>query len=134
MMKSHNIAWTGYLAFVLIAIIGNGEESSFVSSGLFPLGKYLTWALFLGFTAYTFNCSRNESLFRTMKVMQGLYWGRQIGIDLYIGLFLFIGLIGFHQGSLVTILLWAIPVLAFGNLATLLYVALHYDTLIELLH
>ncbi len=127
-----NIAWIIYALFVLFAILANGEESIFSSSGSYPFGKYFFWGCFFAFTVYTYHCSQNENLFRTIKIMNGLFWGRQIGIDLYIGLLLFISLIALHQGSVLLMLMWVVPILAFGNLATLLYVALHYDSLIAL--
>lgn len=129
-MKTKNIAWIVYFIFVLLAIYFNKDEDPFFSTGIYPFGKYIFWLSFTIFTGYTYYCSRNENLFRTIKTMQGLFWGRQIGIDLYIGLLLFIGLIGFHQSSVLIALLWAVPVLAFGNLATLLYLALYYDSLL----
>jgi tryptophan-rich sensory protein len=63
--------------------------------------------------------------------MSDWHWGRQIGIDLYIGLLLSVFLIYLHTGSVGIALFWLIPCLIFGNLATLLYFAIHYNSLVE---
>ncbi|MEQ9423649.1 MAG: hypothetical protein RJQ09_04470 [Cyclobacteriaceae bacterium] len=131
-MKKH-LFWLIYLIFVVAAIALNGDESPFVSYGPYSFGKYLAWAAFLAFTAFSYHCSLHENLFKTMKTMSGMYWGRQIGIDLYIGLTLFILLIYAHQQSGLVVLLWLIPLISFVNLATLLYIALHYDSLVAFL-
>lgn len=132
-MKSINlISWSIYGLFVLLAVLFNREDP-FTSGGPFSLGKYLFWILFIVFTVYTIRCSQHESLFSTVRKMNKLHWGRQIGLDLYIGLIMFILLIYLHQGSALIATLWALPILAFGNLATLLYVALHFDSLINTL-
>lgn len=133
MKPSFYISWIVYAAFVAIATVSNGGEDPFVSKGPYPVGKYLAWIAFLLFTAYSFHCSRNENLFKTIKVMKGLHWGRQIGIDLYIGAFLFTILIYANEQSALLALFWFIPIVAFVNLATLLYVALNYDSLVQLL-
>lgn len=131
-MKSKNISWLIYVSFVLLAIFINSEHP-FMSFGPHSYGKYLMWLLFLVFSAYTYHCSSHESLFKTIKTMNGLYWGRQIGIDLYLGLFMFIAFVFFHQQTVLVSLLWIIPILIFGNLATLLYLALHYDSIVFLI-
>ena len=69
----------------------------------------------------------------TIGVMSRLYWGRQIGIDLYLGLLIFMSFIFYYQESDLIALLWLMPVLAFANLATLLYLALQYDSIIATL-
>ena len=98
-MNAHTISWTIYAVFVAIAIAFNGEDAAFISYGPYGWGKYLFWVLFIVFTLYTYHCSTKESLFKTIKVMRNLYWGKQIGIDLYIGLIIFLGLIFLHQPS-----------------------------------
>lgn len=59
-----------------------------------------------------------------------LHWGRQIGIDLYLGLSLTLFIVYLNEGSVLVMLLWLIPTFAFGNLATLLYFAIHYDAIV----
>lgn len=88
------------------------------------------WALFLGFTAYTILCSSQENLFAGFRVVLGRHWGRQVLTDLYIGLLLPCVIIYLHSGSMWVLLLWLAPILAFANLAILLYFAIHYDSLV----
>jgi len=53
------------------------------------------------------------------------------GISLHaFGLLLFLAVIYLHQGSVLVLAAWLIPVLLFANLATLLYVAIHFETLV----
>lgn len=87
-------------------------------------------ASFLGYTIY---CSFRESLFKTMRKMGGLHWGRQIGIDLYIGLLLFGLVVGILHGSAAVLLLWLLPALIYGNLVPLLYFLLHFNWIIATL-
>ena len=133
-MKSVNtISWLVYIVLVALAISFNGSEHPFLSGGPFSIGKYLFWLAFLAFTSYSYYCSKYESLFSTVKVMSKRHWGRQIGIDLYIGLTMFLLLIFAHQDSTWVATLWVLPTLVFGNLAPLLYVALHYDTILAMI-
>ena len=129
-MKLNKTLWLAFVALVAIAIIFNGDEHPFISSGAYPAGKYIAWLAFLGFTAYTYHCGKRDNLFKTIKVMMDRGWGRQIGMDLYIGITLFIILTFVHQDSALIPILWMLPALAFVNLASLLYIALHYDSLV----
>jgi hypothetical protein len=54
----------------------------------------------------------------------------QVGIDLYIGVFLALALIYLVEGSLGIMLLWAIPILIFANLAILPYLILNYGMVV----
>jgi hypothetical protein len=45
-------------------------------------------------------------------------------------LLLFLAVIYRHQGSVLVLAAWLIPVLLFANLATLLYVAIHFEALV----
>lgn len=47
---------------------------------------------------------------------------------LYLGLMLFV--IYLHEGSVLVTCLWLLPILAFANLATLLYVGIHFDAIV----
>lgn len=87
------------------------------------------WIVFLGFFGYSVYCSLRESLFGTVRKMGKLHWGRQIGIDLYIGLLLSLVWIGWSQANPWTILIWAPALLVYGNLATLLYAAFYFDSI-----
>ncbi len=125
-----NLLWIIYIFFVAIVLLFHEGEHPILSSGPYPVGKYLVWAMYLGFLAYSIHCSRKENFFRSLKKIYPLYWGRQIGIDLYLGLILSLGLIYFNEGSFLVVLLWLIPVLIYANLAILLYVAVNYDSIV----
>lgn len=124
------IAWLVYAAFVLCALGFDSPEPLLTSTGPLPAGKIIVWIGWAGFTLYSVYCSIHENIFRTIGKLAQLHWGRQIGIDLYLGLALTLWLIYLNEGSVLILLLWLPPTLAFGNLATFLYVALHYDTLV----
>ena len=85
--------------------------------------------LLIGFLVYSLYCTSRENLFRTVAKMAEFHWGRQIGIDLYLGLLVGLFIIYLNEGA-ITALLWLLPVLAYANLAILLYVALHFDSLV----
>ena len=55
---------------------------------------------------------------------------RQIGADLYLGLFLGLIIVYLHSGF-IAVLLWLIPTLVFANLAMLLYFAIHFDAIAD---
>ena len=78
-----------------------------------PLGavRLLIWAAFFGFTGYSFYCSFKENLFTTIGKLAKLHWGRQIGLDLYLGLSLILFVIYLNEGSLRAVLLWLLPTL-----------------------
>lgn len=132
-MKLNKIMWISFALLVAVAIIFNGEEHPFISTSSYPAGKYIAWIAFLAFTSYSYYCGQRDNLFKTIKVMMGRAWGRQIGIDLYIGISLFMILIFVHQDSTLIPLLWLLPALTFVNLSSLLYIALHYDSLLDLI-
>lgn len=121
-------SWGAYLLFVVSAVALSRHDRMLEFEGAMGIGKAIVWIAFLSFTAYSVHCSRNESLYKTIRRMGQLYWGRQIGIDLYLGLALFFGVVFLHSGPL-ALLLWLVPTLLFANLATLLYVALHFEAL-----
>lgn len=123
------ILWGIYAAFALATIGLNWSPQLLSPAGAYGPGKYLVWAAWLGFGLYSLECGRHENLLKTIRQIGQLYWGRQIGIDLYLGLGMFLLLILFHQGPL-ALLLWLLPTLIFGNLAPLLYFALYYDQLV----
>ncbi|NNF00017.1 MAG: hypothetical protein HKN25_13430 [Pyrinomonadaceae bacterium] len=125
------LLWGLFFVFVFCAIYFNWHENIFRVEKPRDAGKILFWAAFIGFTAYSIYCSRREDLFKTIKIMSGLHWGRQIGIDLYIGASIFAFFIYLHSGSILVLLLWLLPLIAFVNLATLLYLAIHYDSIVE---
>jgi hypothetical protein len=91
--------------------------------------KAVVWLAFLLFTAYSIYCSGRENIFKTIRTMARLHWGRQIGLDLYLGLALSLAVICLHEGP-IALALWLVPVLLFANLATLLYLAVHFESLV----
>lgn len=125
-----SLPWLAFAVFAGCALLFGRSEDLFVSRSALPAGKYLAWAAFTAFLGYSIYCSLRENIFRSVAAMAKFHWGRQIGIDLYLGLGIFLFLIYLHQGSMLVVLLWLVPVLAFANLATLLYLAVHYDSLV----
>jgi hypothetical protein len=105
------------------------HDAVFRFDGSTGAAKAIVWTALLVFTGYSIYCSTRESIFRSIVSITRLHWGRQIGIDLYLGLLLSLSIIYLHEGP-VTALLWVIPVLLFGNLATLWYVALNFESLV----
>ncbi len=97
-----------------------------------PLGglKASVWIVLLSFLAYSIHCSRHEDLFRTVGTITKLYWGRQVGIDLYLGLIVALFVVYLNEGAMVA-LVWLLPTLAFANLSILLYLALNFDTIVS---
>lgn len=122
--------WVLFFAFVALAMVFHQGEPLFVSQGAYPLGKPLLWLILLGFVGYSYYCSTQENIFKTIKRIFPLHWARQIGLDLYLGLILMMFIIYLNEGSLLVLALWLVPIVLFANLATLLYVALNYDSLV----
>lgn len=123
------VSWGVYAVFVACALGLEWHSEIFQFSGVMGVAKGIIWLVFLGFTAYSIYCSNKENIFRSLKSIARFHWGRQIGIDLYLGLALSLSVIFLHQGSIV-LLLWIVPVFLFANLATLLYVAIHFESLV----
>ena len=119
-MKANLISWGVFAAFVACAIGFGWHAALFRFDGPMGLAKIVVWLAFLLFTAYSIYCSGRENIFKTIRTMARLHWGRQIGTDLYLGLLLFLAVIYLHQGSVLVLAAWLIPVLLFANLATLL--------------
>jgi hypothetical protein len=124
------ILWLFFALFSAAVVGWNWDKSLWEIQGSYSFGKYLFWLAFVTFTSYSYYCSQRESLFRSVAKIGQLHWGRQIGIDLYIGFFLFCGFIALHQGA-VAMLIWLIPVLVYGNQVTLLYLAVHYESIVK---
>lgn len=125
-----NFLWILFIGFSIFAIATRQDEHIFLSEGPYGYGKYITWVIFIAFFGYSFYSGLKENFFKTLKTMTSLYWGRQIGMDLYIGLIFSIVIIAIHGGTW-TLLIWILPILFYANLATLLYLALNYDSIIQ---
>jgi hypothetical protein len=130
MFKKHFL-WFFYGIFVLLAIVFKGQEALFISNGPYPYGKYLLWAALLIFLLYSLFCHVKENFFKTMSITGKYYWTKQIGVDLYLGVALSASIIYFNEGSLLVLALWLVPLILFANLATLLYFAMNYDSIIK---
>ena len=65
-----------------------------------------------------------------MAITSKYYWTKQIGIDLYLGVAVSGAIIYLNEGSLFILGLWLLPLVLFANLATLLYFAMNYDSLV----
>ena len=124
------LLWSTYALFVVFALYLNWHERILQFDGRLGILKLSIWAALVGFLAYSVYCSAREDLFRTIGEIGRLHWGRQIGIDLYLGLFLGLVVIYLNEGLLAA-LLWTIPVIAFANLAMLLYFAIHFDAIAD---
>ena len=90
----------------------------------------IVFVLFLGYTLY---CIPRENFFESLMRALSMLWGRQVIADFYIGVFLLWTIVYIDQGSAVTAFLWLIPMILFGHLTTLLYIFLHFDSLVQLL-
>lgn len=119
-----------YLLWVVVVVALNHHQDLFSFSKPLFGGKLMLWAIFLGFSAYTIYCSTVEDFFKSLRKILVFRWGKQIGYDLLIGLSMFVLLIFLHSGSALAALLWIIPCVCFGNLAALLYFAMHYDSIV----
>lgn len=125
-----NFLWLFYFAFVVLAIANKGDEPLFQSEGPYAAGKYIAWAMYVAFLAYSIYCSTQASFIKSLPRLNKEIWARQIGLDLYIGVIMSSFIIYLNEGSLVVLLLWIVPILIFANLAILLYVAMNYTSLI----
>ena len=126
-----NFLWVFYFIFVAATIISHEVEHPFISTSPIPFGKYLMWVIYIAFLAYSLYCSRVESFFGTLKRIYPFKWARQIGLDLYIGLIISLGLMCLNEGTIIVGIIWLVPVLVYANLAILLYMALNYDGIVS---
>ena len=130
--RSSAILWSVFFGFTAIAIALNWSPRLIdfdSATGAIRLVLIIVW---IAFTAYSLHCSRHENLFQTVGKMSRLYWGRQIGIDLYISVFLSIGLVYLVTGSPVQTLFWGLAFIPFANQAILLFVILYLDRIFAL--
>jgi hypothetical protein len=128
MLKKHFL-WLVYSIFVIIAMSTHSSEPLFVSQGDYALGKPILWLILIGFLAYSLYCYVKENFFKTMSITGKYYWTKQIGIDLYLGVAITGAIIYLNEGSILVLCLWLVPLVLFANLATLLYIAMNYDSL-----
>jgi hypothetical protein len=124
-----NLLWAAFFGFVWAVLYTSWHDTLFSYRSPQDIGKFVFWAAFVIFTIYSIYCSTKENIFKTFGVMYDLHWGRQIGLDLYIGLSVTALVIYLHTGSAMVALIWLVPLFLFGNLATMLYFAVNYDSL-----
>lgn len=127
-MSLNILLWGVYVAFVAAALFLNWHSGLLAFDGELGAVKAFYWLLYLGFLAFSVYCSTQENIFRTIRKMGELHWGRQIGIDLYLGLTIALLVIYLHEGLLV-MLLWLVPTILFANLSILLYLGIHFDSI-----
>jgi hypothetical protein len=126
-----NGLWVIFFIFIITAIYCHEGEPIFLSNGAYPWGKVVTWIMFISFLTYSIYCSKKENIFKTVKTIFPLHWARQIGIDLYIGIFITTFIIYLNEGSLLILAFWFVPIILFANLATLLYIAMNFDSIVS---
>jgi hypothetical protein len=122
--------WLVYVVFLALAARFGAREGFVASDSSYVTGKYLVLVVFLLFLAYSLHATRKENFFRSIGVINRLYWGRQVGIDLYISVALSLALIYLVEGSAAVLLVWAGPVLIFANLAILPFILLNYNEIV----
>ncbi len=127
--KSGLVLWGLYAAFALYALIANVQETTFQFSGALGGMKVVVCLALIVFLGYSVYCSFQENFFRSVRSIATLHWGRQIGIDLYLGLLVAIFIIFLNEGALVA-LIWLIPILIYANLVVLLYLAINFDSIV----
>lgn len=124
------LPWVIYAALAAAALVTGWHDGMLRFDGPLAGVKGAVWLTLVGFLAYSIHCSTRAHLLRTLRSMAASYWGRQIAADLYIGLGLTMLVMYLHEGSLLVVALWLVPVVVYANLATLLYVAIHFDSLV----
>lgn len=126
-MNASKMLWIAYVVFVAAAVFVKTRGET----GALTAGRAAIWAAWLAFLAYSLYCTSREDLFASIGAMGKLHWGRQVGLDLYIGLTLTTLLVYLNERSALIALVWLLPFFLFGNLATLVYVGLAYDELVS---
>jgi hypothetical protein len=126
---NNNLLWIIFIVFACIGIATKKDTSISISQSEFGVGKYIIWLLFFSFFGYTIYCTRKENFYKSIRHISQMYWGRQVIIDLYIGVMLPLLIIYLHGGPII-FLLWLLPIVINANLFTLLYFALNYDSIL----
>lgn len=89
-------------------------------------------AVLLGlFSCYTIYCIRRENFWKACRGIFAYRWGRQVTVDLYLGLFLFVFLIYLNENSASVAMIWLVPTLVLGNIIPLLYFVLYFDSIVQ---
>lgn len=122
--------WLVFAIFAAGAVWEESTETMFDLGTPYGWGKPVIWIAFVGFLAYSAEATRRDNLFGMIRVMMARPWGRQIGIDLYLGLFMFAGMIWLVTGSLAALAIWLAALCVFGNMASLLWLIINYDLIV----
>lgn len=93
--------------------------------------RWIALGLLILFVGYTVYCSRTENFWKSCRAVFSYKWGRQVTIDLYLGLLLFIFFIYLNEGSALMALLWLIPTLVLGNIIPLFYFVLNFELIVR---
>ena len=125
-----NMLWIFYFGFAAYAMLTHTGEPLFSLAGPYGWGKAVTWVTLFVFLIFSLYCTVRENFFKSIYKVNGYLWGRQVGIDLYIGLLVPLMLIYLNEGSLLVVAIWFVPILLLANLATLLYLAMNYQSLV----
>jgi hypothetical protein len=131
MRSSRTFFWVAFVVFVVCALYFDRHDHLWSFAGPLAPIKAIVWLAFVAFLGFTIFASARENLFRSIDEIGELYWGRQIGIDLYIGLLIFMFFVYLNEGSALVMLCWLVPSIAFVNLATLLYLAMHFEEIVS---
>ena len=124
------LIWAAYFAFVGAALYLERAENPFNLSGPYGGVKLFLWVAYVCFVAYSIHCNTRAEFFSGLKNVAKLPWGRQAGVDLYLGFFLTGFIVYLNEGYWFATLLWIIPGLFYVNLITLLYFIIHFDALV----
>lgn len=93
--------------------------------------RWIALVLLILFSGYTVHASRTESFGRSLKTVLALKWGRQVTMDLYLGLFLFNFFVYLNEGSMLLVAAWLIPTLLLGNIVPLIYFVVNFNALVS---
>ena len=102
------LLWGVYFLFAGLALYLNWHEDMLRFEGPLGILKLGVWTALLCFLAYSIYCSSRENFFRSVGEIARLHWGRQVGIDLYLGLFLGLVVIYLNEGTF-AVILWLLP-------------------------
>ena len=130
-LKRH-LFWIIYSGLVIGVLSTHWDPKLFSMNQPMAFGKLLIWLVFVAFSVFTIHCSMTEKFMKSLRKIVVYKWGQQIGSDLIIGLFLSLFMVYWLTGSAIAVCLWLIPFIAFGNLATLLFFAINYDSLVSI--
>ncbi|MBD3665818.1 hypothetical protein [Sulfitobacter aestuariivivens] len=118
--------WILYLIFLICAVLFGSREGFLSTNGDNGFAKGVVLAIYLAFLAFSLYATHRENFFRSIGKINALLWGRQVGIDLYISVFLSLALIYLVEGSVLVLLAWFLPIVVFANLAILPYLLLNF--------